>query len=194
MENIHDLILKLWDGTGREGTNHLLFWLEIHSDFFQAPCSAKFHLAERGGLAQHSLNVYRNLQVLALAAKIYVPEDTLIILGLGHDLCKVNFYGTEYRNVKNDKTGQWERKPVYVVKDQYPYGHGEKSVDILTRFIPLSDEERLAIRWHMGGWTEGDYSTRQAMSAAARMTPLVPLLWMADLQASYITENERGEE
>ena len=65
--------------------------------------------------------------------------------GLLHDLCMVNFYMVVYRNAKNDK-GVWEKVPYYAIDDRLPYGHGEKSVYIITGFMKLSREEAFAIR------------------------------------------------
>lgn len=88
---INDTILNLWKRVNRPRIEELLFFLN-ESDFFQAPCSTKHHLAKPGGLAEHSLNVYYLLSEKVKRYEINVPEETVIICGLGHDLCKVNFY------------------------------------------------------------------------------------------------------
>ena len=93
-----------------------------------------------------------------LISKHFNPEtddlESYTIVSLLHDLCKAGFYKTELRNRKNDR-GEWEKVPVYAVDDQFPYGHGEKSVFLIERFMRLRTEEAIAERWHWGGVVEG---------------------------------------
>ena len=149
--------LKIFTGNiTRDGADKLLDFLENKSDFFTAPASTRYHNAFEGGLLRHSLNVYHCLcaylerervkQEYHLAAS---PE-TVAIVALLHDVCKVNFYRVGWRNVKNEQTGQWEKQPRYEIHDTLPYGHGEKSVYMVSGFIRLTREEAMAIRWHMG--------------------------------------------
>jgi hypothetical protein len=187
-------IFRLWLGVGRGGVDKtgksFVGWLE-ESDFFTAPSSTMFHLACEGGLALHSLHVYALLKEKADRYKIGVPDESLIICGLGHDLCKVNYYGKEFRNKKIN--GKWESIEVNIVKDQFPMGHGEKSVSILQDFFQLTDIEKLAIRYHMGAWESGphfSYSSGQSLNAACDVHPLIPLLCTADYEASQILERE----
>jgi hypothetical protein len=175
----------LWQSVNRPGVDEFLDWLDI-TDFYTAPCSTKYHLSREGGLIEHSLNVY---DYLCLEID---PDDTAKIIALGHDICKADFYGQEMRNVKEN--GVWAQRSYYTVKDKLPYGHGEKSVLLLQRFIKLKPAEVLAVRWHMGGFTPGitDYSISQAFSEAAKRTPLVILLHTADLKATYLKEVENN--
>lgn len=137
-------------------------WLE-KTDFFTAPASTKYHLSVEGGLLEHSLNVYNRLLELVKNENLkrtgsnVVDERTLenvTICALLHDVCKVNFYKVAYRNQKNETTKEWKKVPYYTVEDKFPYGHGEKSVFLIERFIRLTVEEAMAIRWHMGGFDE----------------------------------------
>jgi HD superfamily phosphohydrolase YqeK len=187
-----EIFKDLMAGITRTGINDLAVYLEEQSDFYTAPCSTKYHLSVPGGLVRHSLNVHKLLVLKDRTYKLNIDTETLFITSLFHDICKVNFYGTEFRNVKNDETGQWEKKQIYVVKDQFPMGHGEKSVIMLQQFIPLTEEEQLAIRWHMGPFTEGfdSFSLSQAYYAACKKTKLVPTLFAADYEASQIFETE----
>lgn len=114
------------------GSRELLAWLET-TDFFSAPASTKFHCACEGGLVQHSLSVYHTLMDRYFEEGIDNPES-FAIAALLHDLCKANFYKVSTRNVKNEETGAWEKAPYYAVEDQFPYGHGEKSVYLIERF------------------------------------------------------------
>lgn len=187
--NFKEMFIEIFSSVNRQGVSEFLQWLE-GTDFYTAPCSTRHHLSREGGLLEHSLNVYRSLggNIVRLGLQEIIPAESTTLVSLGHDICKADFYTSEMRNVKRD--GVWVQEPYYTVKDQFPYGHGEKSVLLLQRFIKLSPIEVLAIRWHMGGFTSGisDYSMSQAFSEAAKATPLVPLLHMADLEATYIRE------
>ena len=183
-----DQILDLWDKVNRSGIDNLKDWLCNKSDFFTAPCSTEFHLAVPGGLAQHSLNVLALLRDKTFYYGLDVSEETHIVLSLGHDLCKANFYVKGKKNVKEN--GQWREKEIYIVKDQLPLGHGEKSLSILQDFITLTKEEKLAIRWHMLAFDAGihfNYPSGFAFREASK-NPLVVLLFTADYEASQIVE------
>ncbi len=179
-------IIELLQQTKRPGINQLLNFLVEGTDFFTAPASTKYHGAYAGGLAEHSLGVYNVLQ--SFAGGKY-PEESIIICGLMHDICKVNFYKQSTRNVKNEHTGQWEKVSCYTIEDSFPMGHGEKSVITLMRFIQLHEHEMYAIRWHMGGYDDaarGGYGGGSALSAAFEKCPLAVMLHMADLVDTYL--------
>ena len=166
--------IKLLKETNREGIDKLIDFLE-GSDFFEAPASTRYHGAWKGGLAEHSMKVYEILKTKTQ------DSDSVKIVALLHDVCKTNFYKTDYRNVKNN--GVWEQVPYYTVDDTIPYGHGEKSVMMVSEFIKLTPEEKYAIRWHMG-FTEPKelYGT---ISEAYKKYPLALLMHEADLEATY---------
>lgn len=176
----------------REGADKLLEFLE-KSDFFTAPASTRFHGAYEGGLLQHSLNVYECLVDFLSRPrvkekyKLNPSDETVALVALLHDVCKVNFYTVQMRNSKNDKTGQWEKIPFYAIDDKLPYGHGEKSVYMVSGFIRLSREEAMAIRWHMGFSGIEDKNT---IGKALEMFPLAFALSVADMEASYFLEGE----
>ena len=177
----------------REGADKLLEYL-TNSDFFTAPASAKFHLAETGGLCQHSLNVYKRLQQIVKSEygpnyRDTVSDETIAICGLLHDVCKVNYYTTEYRNVKEG--GSWFTKPYFKVEEKFPYGHGEKSVFIVSQYMKLTAEEAMAINWHMGGFDERVKGGSYALSDAYAKYKLALLMHVADITATYLDE-ERG--
>lgn len=137
----------------------------------------------------HSLHVYELLSEKIKRYGLKVQEETAVICGLGHDLCKVNFYATGIRNVKEG--GRWVEKEVCVVQDRLPLGHGEKSVSVLQDFIALTEEEKLAIRWHMGPFDPGvhfGYPGGYAYAAAAAKCPLVILLFTADYEAARLID------
>ena len=109
-------------------------------------------------------------------------ETSYILCPLLHDICKTNFYKVDYRNAKNAR-GEWEKVPYYAIEDTIPYGHGEKSVMMLTEYIKLTNEEKYSIRWHMG-FTEPKevYNT---LGQAFKKFPLALILHEADLEATY---------
>ena len=173
----------------RPGSEKLLDWMDSKTDFFSAPASTRFHGACEGGLCAHSLNVYR-----VLHGTFFTPdedsEETFAICALLHDLCKANFYKKGIRNVKNEATGQWEKVPSYSVEDRFPYGHGEKSVFLIERFMKLKTAEAVAIRWHMGAFDLSDSpEARGSFTLAGEKTPLLPILIAADGLASHSVKN-----
>ena len=139
--------IELLKATNRPSIDNLLDFLD-RTDFYTAPASTKFHNSFEGGLLKHSLNVYDALKDLTKGAW---SDDTIAIVALLHDICKVNQYKVDYRNKKNDE-GIWVKEPYYTTDDLMPLGHGEKSVMIISEFIKLTKEELYAIRWHMGGY------------------------------------------
>lgn len=175
--------LALLKTVNREGINDLIAFIE-KTDFFVSPASTRFHGNYEGGLLEHSMKVYEILthKVKNSCIDINVSEDTLKIIALLHDICKVNFYKVDYRNAKNER-GEWEKVPYYTVEDKIPYGHGEKSVMMLTEYIKLTSEEKYCIRWHMG-FTEPKelYGT---LGEAYKKYPLALLLNESDLESTY---------
>ena len=177
----------------RDGSDKLLDYLVHKSDFFTAPASTKYHSAYEGGLAQHSLNVYQCLKAYLERDRVKdvygvggYTEEQIAIVALLHDICKTDIYKVDYRNAKNEQ-GQWEKVPYYRIEDSLPYGHGEKSVYMISGFMRLSREEAMAIRWHMG-FSYGDVADRNSVGRAFEMFPLAFALSTADMEASYFLE------
>ncbi len=174
----------------RDGADKLLEFLE-KSDFFTAPASTRYHGAYEGGLLRHSLNVYECLVDYLARERVRekyemtFSEESAAIVSLLHDICKVNFYTVSTRNAKNEQTGQWEKVPYYTINDTLPYGHGEKSVYMISGFMRLTRDEAMAIRWHMGFSGIEDKNT---IGKALEMYPLAFALSVADMEASYFLE------
>ena len=178
----------------REGSDKLLDFLLNGSDFFTAPASTRYHGAHEGGLVEHSLNVYDCLgdmmERLNERYGIEYPEESIAIAGLLHDICKVNFYKTSYRNVK-DETGRWQSVPYYTIEDTLPYGHGEKSAYIVSAYIRLTRDEAFAIRYHMGfSGTEDPGNVGRALE----MFPLAYATCCADMEAAFLLEGKLAGE
>ena len=172
----------------REGADRLLEWLQT-TDFFTAPASTRYHCACPSGLVQHSVNVYE-----VMMEKHFDPEtdsaESFALCALLHDVCKAQFYKISTRNVKNEKTGQWEKVPYYTIEDAFPYGHGEKSVFLIERFVRLKPAEATAIRWHMGGFDDAVRGGNFSISVAYDKYPIAVKLHLADLEATYLREKE----
>lgn len=173
----------------REGVDSLLDWLG-KTNFFHDPASTKFHSDYEGGLCQHSLNVYARL--IKLLQNEYGDSwqekcsmESAVLIGLFHDICKVDTYAVSMRNIKEN--GVWVQKPYYVSQDNLPFGHGEKSVYILNSFVKLTREEAMCINWHMG-----EYDLRakagQSLSNIYYKYPLAFLTHIADNMATYLDE------
>lgn len=181
-----DFIAIYNDNIQREGAKELLEWLQ-KTDFFTAPASSKYHCACEQGLVMHSLSVYN-----VMMEKHFNPDtdsrESFAICSLLHDLCKAQFYKVSTRNVKNDQTGQWEKQPYYTVDDIFPYGHGEKSVFLIERFVRLKTTEAMAIRWHMGGFDDSVKGGNFSLSIAFEKYPLAVKLHLADLESTYLRE------
>ena len=183
-KKMKEKFLQLLRKTNREGIEDLINFIEEKTDFFTAPASTRFHGSHEGGLLEHSMKVYEILdyKIKNNVIDLHVPEDTIIIVSLLHDICKVNFYKVDYRNAKNAR-GEWEKVPYYTIDDTIPYGHGEKSVMMLTEYIKLTSEEKYSIRWHMG-FSEPK-EVYSSLGAAYKKYPLALLVNEADLEATY---------
>lgn len=184
----------------REGVEGILAMLE-KGDFYTAPTSTKFHLNEPGGLCLHSLNVFDTAMRLrehvlkpavesGVSPFSYVPEEeSVAICALFHDFCKINLYH-ECERFKKDEHDRWVKYLGYNVEDSFPFGHGEKSCFLIERFMRLTNEELLAIRWHMGMYDIGEQGSTLRMSfyRAMGMYPLVSLIHSSDMLASNLME------
>ncbi len=176
----------------RAGADKLLEYLCSDScDFFSAPASTRFHGDYEGGLLEHSLNVYDCLCDILSRPKvkeqygIEYSDESVAIAALLHDVCKTNFYKVSFRNVKNEE-GRWESVPYYTIEDTLPYGHGEKSVYIVSGYMRLTRDEAFAIRYHMGFSADKDNPTN--VGRAMEMFPLAFFLNCADTEAAYFME------
>ena len=171
------------DNIKRPGIDKLLDWLD-KSDFYIAPASSKYHGSYAGGLLEHSLNVYHELKrISGLYPQIEMSDETAAIIALFHDLCKVNFYKPDTRNVKKD--GVWQTVPYYTVEEKFPFGgHGSKSVFICQKFIDLTPEEAAAINCHMSCWN-GDTKVGDTYERY----PVAWMLHVADESATFVLES-----
>lgn len=175
----------------RDGIEDLMQWLE-GTDFFTAPASARFHGSYAGGLVEHSLAVYKRMvqfadyydQEMYGGAPDYTwSAETLAIVGLFHDFCKIGTYKTELR-WRKDAQQRWEQYPTYKKEEDFNFGgHGSKSLYLIQNFLSLEPQEAVAINCHMGEFDSTIYSNP---SPAFEQFPLAWLLHIADEAATYI--------
>lgn len=174
----------------REGSDKLLEYL-CSSDFFTAPASTRFHGSYAGGLCEHSINVFECLKDIMERPRmkevygVNYSDESIAIAALLHDVCKIDFYVESTRNVKEG--GVWKSVPYYTIEDKLPYGHGEKSVYIVSSFMRLTRDEAFAIRYHMGFSTGEDLNN---IGKAFEMFPLAFAVSVADMEASYFLEGK----
>ena len=176
----------------RDGAKELLEFLE-KTDFFVSPASTQFHSAYEGGLCDHSINVYNRFlnSVKNEYGKKYldvVSNETIAICGLLHDICKVDTFKADFKNKKVD--GNWVQVPYYTVEDSLPYGHGEKSVYIISGFMKLTREEAMRINWHMGGFDARVRGGAYGLSEAYYKYPLAVIFHTCDMLATYLDETK----
>lgn len=193
MDNKEKFIQIYTSNIKRPGSDRLLeFLLSKNSDFFDAPASARFHGSYDGGLLEHSLNVYDCLKNyldrdrVKETYNLHYTDESIAIVSLLHDLCKINCYKKSMRNVKEN--GQWIQVPSYEFHDNLPYGHGEKSVYMISGYMKLTREEAFAIRYHMG--FSGNEDARN-VGTAFEMFPLAFALSTADMEATYFIEGKK---
>lgn len=173
--------LELLRSIKRDGIDRLISWIETTS-FFTDPASANHHGAFNGGLVKHSLNVYKRLKELV------GDSDSTKIIGLLHDVCKIGSYEVSTRNVK-DENGVWNQVEYFKhKKENFAFGHGEKSVYMISTFIKLKKEEALAIRWHMGAYEPKEMYGY--LGEAISVCPLIIYTHAADMLATYVDEKE----
>lgn len=184
--------------TNREGIENIIELFE-EQGFFTAPASTKFHLSHEGGLVEHSLNVCdMALEIRKMligrddSLRERLPEDSVIIAALLHDTCKGDIYKSVMKKQKN-QFGVWTDVPGYDVDySNFPLGHGEKSVIVLLQNgLTLTDDEIMAIRWHMNAWDLAFQSpeAKGNINMARNICPLLSVIQTADNLAANIIEN-----
>lgn len=177
-ERLANLFIK------RKGIDELLEYLK-ETDFYTAPCSTKYHLCREGGLVEHSINVFNALcSQLAINNITSYPDESITIVSLFHDLCKIGCYKKSFKWAK-DENNQWMQVETYIYDEDFPYGHGEKSAMIVRRFMELRPYEMQAINAHMGF---SDARGAQLIGNMFKKNKLAVSLHIADMCATYFME------
>lgn len=186
---LKETVLELLHSVKRRNMDSLIDWLGNKTDYFVAPASVRYHGSYKGGLVEHSYDVYQCFLQLMETPQFKqhnFPMESVILISLLHDVCKTDFYFETTRNWKNPETNQWEQVPYYEVIDSHPYGHGECSVMLISDHIKLSTEEKYAIRWHSGGFDKSCAGGNTGIiTDCFNMSPLCVCTHMADLMATY---------
>lgn len=195
---LKDYFIETLKKVDRKGIDTVISMLE-EKGFFEAPASTKFHGCYPGGLVEHSINVYeQSMYLLKIEQKVRkdvvkdITEDSIIIASLLHDICKSDLYHLT-KKWKKDENNKWIQYDAYEKRyEDYPMGHGEKSVIMLLRCgLHLTNDESLAIRWHMGGFDLSEYQdAKKCFETASDKYPLVAIIVAADWLASRIKEKE----
>lgn len=197
-ETIRDMITAMLEETGRPGTTALIGHMD-EMGFFESPCSGAYHLAELGGLARHSLNVYMIASEVSALLETGIEKDSLIITCLLHDLGKAGQFGkpgyvpnmVKVRATKanpNPEPVQSEKKPFAGNSDLLPVAHETRSIVIASQYINLTEEEQFAILYHNGMYGTAKYDLQ------GHETPLQMILHFADMWASRVVEKEEEKD
>lgn len=195
MTSKEEFIKLLKENVHRYGVDTLVENLEKEG-FFEGPASTKYHGSYTGGLVDHSLNVYYSL--LDVMTMIYGKNwqqrhslESVTVVSLLHDVCKIGKYKPEIRNVKNPNTGTWEQKECYGYNpNSFEMGHASKSIYTVMKYMELTDEEAQAIYWHMGAFDISQYSTVGSLSESYSKNTLALALHLADMISTHVVENE----
>jgi len=175
----------------RDGADKMLDYLKA-TDFFTAPASTRFHSNHAGGLVEHCVKVFHRFTKMLECeyGSDYMKKaeniESATVVALLHDICKINCYKTEMRNVK--ESGAWVQKPYFAYDDPLPYGHGEKSVYMICGFMKITREEAIAINWHMGGFDARNGSGGFTCSNAFQLFPFAAIFHAADFLTCYLDE------
>lgn len=169
-------------GTGRDGIENLLDYMD-KAGFYTAPASTKYHGAVEGGLAAHSINVWRiATQITQTIMSDAEFENSIIITSILHDLGKVGQFGKPLYVDNVLKKGISEAQPYKTNPDLRTLPHEIVSCIEIERFIQLTPEEQQAIAWHNGLYGAFKYEI------AGKETPLYMILHFADMWASRVLE------
>lgn len=183
-----ETFLKLLRSVDRKGIENLIEYLETKTDFFTAPASTRYHNNCLGGLLAHTLNVYENFKAQLQLRDLDLPEESIILTALLHDICKCNYYVLEQRNRKVN--GKWEQYDVWSNTKAVspPLPHSYRSLRMISPFLRLTPSEELCIYYHMGPYGGEDYEYRNLLQKVNTDYPETLLFYVADLLSTYLDE------
>lgn len=170
--SVREQIITLLKTTKRDGMEALYAWL-VNEGFFTSPASTRFHRAHEGGLAEHSLGVYKlltkyhkefSLTPNCGAIVLPVEEENLIIAALLHDVCKAGAYIPQTGKAAPYK---WNRAQ--------PKGHALLSLIRIAKYIKIEQIEEMMIKFHMGvygtlEWNKGSYGGEYSLTGVPGAT------------------------
>jgi 23S rRNA maturation-related 3'-5' exoribonuclease YhaM len=150
-------------------------FLRNETSWLTSPASTRFHLAEKGGLVKHSLNVANTLLKLRSTLAPDISEECCVIAGLYHDIGKIGMPGKPYY-LPNPSEWHVKNRGVYYIinQDIVHMDIATRSLFLVSQHITLTDEEAQAIRYHDGQYID------ENKSVAHREIKLTRLLQYAD--------------
>lgn len=161
---------------GERATDEFMNWL-VDIDYFDAPAAKSHHGNFKGGLFNHSAEVATQLNNLTLRLNLrWDRMESPWVVGYLHDICKTDDYIVDYEDENGE---EYEYND-----DKIMDGHGDKSVIMLAGHFPLTEEEAMCIRFHMGAFTDKDQW--KYYSRAVKYYPNVLYTHTADMIASQI--------
>jgi len=194
-ENIIDLLSAI----DRPGKEKLIEYLE-GSSFFTDPASCNEHNAYVGGLADHSFNVLQCLNKRCFSTQGDTEEfkkltDSITIIGLLHDVCRVGTFQKVSKNVTVKGPDGRNRvkengKLLFIEKEgfdphpeaQLPYPNGTLSTMLIKKHMKLNKLEDLAIQWHAGVYDQPQHLWG-SLQRAQKIHKLIFLLFAAKREA-----------
>lgn len=185
MEFYKNKIINLLKSCNRDGISDLINFLES-SDFFTAPASQYFHANHPSGLAFHSYSLYTIASAYNKMHKLDIPEESIIIASICHDLCKIGNYNLETK-YKKDKNNKWQSYLTYGNNNLSQCQHGPQSALMASRYIKLTEMEEQAICWHMSSYGQSDVDNRM-MNKSMDKHPLVLIIQQADMASAHFYE------
>ena len=183
-------LTKVLLSTKREGIKDLISYME-ECGFFDSPCSSKFHLCHKGGLAEHTRNVLTYAEKLGVAwlggAGYNKIQEHVIISAILHDLGKMGQFDKPLYVPNLLKNGNLGKQPYKVNSDLLNIPHEVRSITIAQTFIDLTEEEQFAILYHNGLYGDFKYEIN------GKETPLYMIIHFADMWASRVVEIDKEE-
>lgn len=151
---------ELYSEITRPGRDELLNHMR-EIGYFDAPASSAYHLSRDGGLMEHSVNVTEILLKLANAIDAPYTRETLIVVGLLHDIGKASYYGKPNYIENILKSGKRsDTKPYETNKERVAIPHEVAALHIIPKFIELTEDEAFAILYHNGLYTSIGYQLK----------------------------------
>ena len=189
--NYADIIRDALMKTKREGIVDLLDYMN-GIGFMEAPCSGGNHLAKKGGLAEHSVNVLTIAEKIGVSllggARYNEVQDSVVIAALLHDLGKCGDYKKAMYVENILKAGkQSDAKPYKRNPELSAIPHAVRSIKLATLFIDLTEAEEWAILCHDGLY---DFMYKDLKG---KETWLQMIIHWADMWASHIIEGGADE-
>lgn len=152
-------------------------FLESETNWLTAPASIKYHMNKKGGLLEHCVRVTKTLLMLREFMAPQITAESCIITGLFHDAGKVGMPGSpRYLEAGGHFSYNSSQVEMQIAN---------RSLYLVSKYIPLTDNEAQAILYH-----DGQYIPENKF-IAHRECPLTLLLTFADTWSAAVYEEGR---